>query len=249
MRVSLFFQKDFSAIAKGRIVVRNPEKLKNLLTDRGIYDSATANILTVTKGSVSETDLVRKVLLYADIPVDLIVFGIGGKMSFENPLKPTLDNPTVCQDAIRVVFEASRTLDPANGEAASEHNRKPLLAVLSTTGISEKRDLPILMMPMYKWMLKVPHVDKKAMEELIFKEIALARAERGIENYIIVRPSFLTDGKSEGLANIKVGTEVKPAVGYTIARSDVGVWLFQNAVRNGLKEENPYLRKIVTITT
>jgi hypothetical protein len=230
-------------------VVRNPDKLKNLLTDRGIYDSAIANNLTVTKGSVFEKDLVRKVLLYASTPVDIIIFGIGGKMSFENPVKPTLDNPTVCQDAIWVVFEAARTLGPANEDAARQTNRKPLLAVLSTTGISEKRDLPILMKPMYKWMLKVPHVDKKAMEDLIFKEIALDRAQRGIENYIIVRPSFLTDGKGEGLANIKVGTELKPAVGYTIARNDVGAWLFQNAVRNGLKEANPYLRKLVTITT
>lgn len=243
------FPSKSSVITKCTIVVRNPEKLKNLLTDRGIYDSAIVNNLTVTKGSVSEKDLVRKVLLYANTPVDIIIFGIGGKMSFENPLKPTLDNPTICQDAIRVVFEASRTLGPTNEETGAKHHRKPLLAVLSTTGISEKRDLPILMMPMYKWMLKVPHVDKKAMEDLIFKEIALDRAERGIEDYIIVRPSFLTDGKSEGLANIKVGTEIKPAVGYTISRNDVGVWLFQNAVRNGLKEGNPYLRTIVTITT
>lgn len=227
-------------------MVRNPEKLKTLLTDRGIYDSAIVNNLTVTKGSVSEKDLIRKVLQYANAPVDIIIFGIGGKMSFENPLKPTLDNPTVCQDGIRAVFEEARTLGE---DAEGDYHRKPLLAVLSTTGISEKRDLPILMMPMYKWMLKVPHVDKKVMEDLIFKEIALDRAQRGIENYIIVRPSFLTDGKSEGVANIKVGTEIKLAVGYTIARNDVGAWLFQNAVRHGLKEENPYLRKIVTITT
>lgn len=86
----------------------------------------------------------------------IIVLGIGGKLGFENPLQPTLDNPTVWQDAIRVVFEAARTLGPANKEAAGEHNRKSVLAVLSTTGISEIRDLPFLMMPMYKWMLEVP---------------------------------------------------------------------------------------------
>lgn len=231
------------------LVARNPDKLKTLLTDHGIYDSAIANNLTVTKGSVSEKDLVRQVLLYADTPVDIIIFGIGGKMSFENPLRPTVDNPTVCQEAIRVVFEATRTLGPAHQDTAGQYNHKPLLAVLRTTGISEIRDLPYLMMPMYKWMLKVPHVHKKAMEDLIFQEMSFDKAQRGIDNYIIVRPSFLTEGKGDGLAKIKVGRDAEPAVGYVIARNDVSAWLFQNAVRHGLNEENPYLGKIVTLIT
>lgn len=75
------------------------------------------------------------------------------------------------------------------------------------------------------------------------------KAQRGIDNYIIVRPSFLTEGKGDGLAKIKVGTDAEPAVGYVIARNDVSAWLFQNAVRHGLNEENPYLGKIVTLIT
>jgi hypothetical protein len=41
----------------------------------------------------------------------------------------------------------------------------------------------------------------------------------------------------------------EPAIGNVIVRNNVGAWLLQNAVRNGLKEENPYLGKIMTITT
>lgn len=226
-------------------MARNPNKLKDLLTERGVYDSAIANNLTVVQGSVTDANAVKQTLMYKEEPVDIIVNGIGGKLIFDGPLKPTLDNPTICQDGMRTILEVSRTLNPVR----DGDDKKPLLVVLSTTGISEKRDLPFLMMPMYKWMLKVPHVDKKAMEDLILQEISTDKAERGIREYIIVRPSFLTDGKGNGLTNIKVGSEDKPAVGYVISRNEVGAWLFQNSVRHGLREENPHLGKIVTITT
>lgn len=248
-------------------MTRNPNKLRDLLTEHGVYDSAIANNLTVVEGSVSDTNAVQKMLVHKGAPVDIIINGIGGKLIFDGPLKPTLDNPTICQDAMRTILEVSRTLNQARD---GNDDKKPLLVALSTTGISEKRDLPFLMMvsplittslhpigsfllilvqPMYKWMLKVPHVDKKAMEDLIFQEIAMDKAARGIGDYIIVRPSFLTDGKGQGLTNIKVGEEDKPAVGYVISRNEVGAWLFQNAVRLALREENPHLGKIVSITT
>lgn len=226
-------------------MARNPNKLKDLLSERGVYDSAIANNLTTIQGSVSDASAVKQTLVHKEEPVDIIINGIGGKLIFDGPLKPTLDNPTICQNAMQSILEVSRTLNPAR----DDDDKKPLLVVLSTTGISEKRDLPFLMMPMYKWMLKVPHVDKKAMEDLIFQEIAMDKAERGIREYIIVRPSFLTDGKGNGLTNIKVGAEDKPAVGYVISRNEVGAWLFQNSVRTGLREKNLHLGKIVTITT
>ncbi|KAH8703603.1 hypothetical protein BGW36DRAFT_403960 [Talaromyces proteolyticus] len=227
-------------------LARNPNKLKDLLTERGVYDSAIANNLSITEGSVTEIDLVRQALLYNDVPVDIIICGIGGKLIFESALKPTLDNPTVCQDAMRNILQAARSL---KRDENSKDNEKPLLAVLSTTGISQKRDLPILMMPMYKWMLKVPHEDKKVMEDLILEDMAMEKSQRGIGDYIIVRPSFLTDGDGDGLGKIKVGPEEKPRVGYVIARNDVGAWLFENSVRRGWREDNPYRGKVVTITT
>lgn len=224
-------------------MARDPKKLKTLLTERGIYDSVVANNLTIVKGNATDAEAVRQTLLYKDTPVDIIICGIGGKISFDNPLKPTLDNPTVCQDATRTILAAVQTLMQENPE-----HQKPLLTVLSTTGISSKRDLPVLMIPMYHWMLKVPHEDKKKMEDLIYEHAALPEAQRGLRNYMIVRPSFLTEGKGDGLAKVKVGTEEKPAVGYVIARNDVGAWLFQHSVRNAMEADNEYLGKVVTIT-
>lgn len=172
--------------------------------------------------------------------VDMIVFGVGGKIIFENPLKPSLDNPTVCQDGIQTILSAARL--------SSGTGHKPILTVISTTGITDKhRDVPYAMMPLYSWMLKVPHEDKKVMETLIRNESAKSVDERGIGEYIIVRPSTLTDSKGVELDKIRTGVEDEPAVGYFIAREDVGQWVFQKLVKPGLASD--YLGKTVSITT
>lgn len=221
------------------LVARSPPKLQDLLRQRGIPESDITDNLSIVAGNVTDVDAVRQTLIHNGCPVDLIVSGIGGKMVFDNPLKPTLDNPTVCQDAIRTILAAARPLE-----------RKPMLITLSTTGISsKKRDLPCAMIPMYNWMLKAPHADKKVMESLVLEEMEKPVADRAIENWVIVRPSLLTDGKGDGLDKVKVGVEEKPAVGYTISRNDVGLWMFERLVRSPLRQDNPYLGQIVTITS
>lgn len=51
------------------------------------------------------------------------------------------------------------------------------------------------------------------------------------DRFVIVRPSLLTNGKALGGTKIRVGTEERPVVGYTIRREDVGRWVFENLVR------------------
>lgn len=173
--------------------------------------------------------------------VGIIISGIGGKLLFDSPLKPRLDNPTVCQDAIRTILKASREV------ALPDSAQKSTLIVFSTTGISDIcRDLPYAMMPMYYLMLKVPHKDKKVMEALIREEMNKAVEKRGVGEYIIVRPSLLTEGEGDGLEKIKAGVEDKPAVGYVIAREDVGRWVFKRLVGG---EGSEWLGRIVSITT
>lgn len=169
---------------------------------------------------------------------DIIVSGIGGKLLFSNPLSPTLDNPTICQDAMRTIITA---VDEVNSSSGIE--KRPLVITLSTTGISDvQRDLPIAMIPMYHWMLKVPHEDKKVMERVI-----LDSEKDVLGGYVIVRPSLLTDGASVGdLSKIRVGVETSPAVGYTISREDVGRWVFEYLVKKG--RESQYVGEAVTIT-
>lgn len=220
-------------------MARNPTKLRDLLRHREVPESTIADNLTITTGDVTDIEPVKKTLVCNGRPVKFIVCGIGGKPSFENPLRPTLDNPSICQDAMRTILAASRTL------VATETASKPSLIVVSTTGISgHVRDVPLVMLPMYHWMLKVPHEDKKVMERLACEEMEKPVGERGIQNYSIVRPSLLTDGEGDGLENVRAGFEEAPAVGYTISRKQVGRWMFENLVC----QESEYVGKVVAIT-
>lgn len=205
----------------------------------------TAN-LTIVSGTATELEPVKQTIQMgnpgAEI-ADIIVCGIGGKLLFTNPLSPTLDNPTICQDTMRTIITAVDEINSSSNSGNTEQ-RKPLLIALSTTGISDiQRDLPIAMIPMYHWMLRVPHEDKRVMEKVI-----VDNDKNVLGGYVIVRPSLLTDGASVGdLSKIRVGVETSPAVGYTISREDVGRWVFEYLVQKG--GESRYIGEVVTITT
>lgn len=226
-----------------QIVARSPSKLIDSLFQRGLSEPIIRDHLTITEGTVTDLDAVRRTIQpgVSDSPmVDIIVSGLGGKMLFSNPLRPTLDNPTICQDGVRTILDAARQF--------SDSNQKPTLIVLSTTGISDAyRDVPFAMMPMYYWMLRVPHEDKRAMETLILNGMVTPVEGREIDQYTIVRRSTFTEGTGDGLTKIKAGVEDKSAVGYFIARKDVGKWVFEMLVNPGLTSE--YLGKVVSIAT
>ncbi|KAM0321415.1 hypothetical protein ACHAQA_010131 [Verticillium albo-atrum] len=208
---------------------RTPEKLTNLVP------TASNPNLIVKEGNAHSLPSVAACLTHPADPtrlVDAISFSIG---AYPNLAKMSFEDPTVCENGIVTLLEALKTLR-AQGVTGS-----PRLSVVSTTGISSLgRDVPLLMVPMYHWMLKTPHADKLVMEN---KVIASSEA------FTIVRPSLLTDGALNGAA-IRVGVEdpVKKvqestAIGYTISRNDVGKWIWENALR-----ELKYPNKAVSIT-
>lgn len=110
------------------------------------------------------------------------------------------------------------------------------------------------MMPLYHWLLSVPHKDKKRMEALILAEGEKRAEERVIGDFVLVRPSLLTDGARLGVAKVRVGEESgaggagagKPAVGYTISREDVGGWVFDEIVSGDGADR--FAGKMVSIT-
>ncbi|PYI09733.1 hypothetical protein BO78DRAFT_21934 [Aspergillus sclerotiicarbonarius CBS 121057] len=218
-------------------LARTPSKLHDLLLKNKVSESTIAEYLTITQGNVADIDAVQQTLNANGRPVDLIISGIGGKPRFERSLKPTLDNPTVCQDATRAILAAAQ-LSP----------RKPRLVVISTTGLSNKRDVPVMMMPLYHWLLKVPHEDKKVMEDQIVAEMQKPETERAIDNYLIVRPSLLVDGDGDGLPKLKTGSDTNPAIGYAICRCDVGLWIFENAIRRASESDGPFWGQMVSLT-
>ncbi|KAL2832457.1 hypothetical protein BDW59DRAFT_105294 [Aspergillus cavernicola] len=218
-------------------LVRTPEKLTNLLKTRNIPASTISTHLTLIEGSTTDLDAINRTLFPEDLPpVEMIISGVGGAPDFSKPLSPKFVGKTVCQDTIRNIFEVLRIMHDPNPDFTEKPKKKPVLVCISSTGLTKDRDIPLAMVPLYNWGLKVPHADKKVMEELVFEEHQRPERERVIRDFVMIRPSYLTNGvsqrekvrvlkgKGEG-QNTAVGMAC-PFVGYTICREDVGGFMY-----------------------
>lgn len=237
-------------------VARTPSKLIDMLLSKGITQSIITAQLSITEGDVKDVESVRKTLCPAGKTADVIISGIG---------KPLLSLPTLLFIIRhqRYQYFASKNTPPTNismpgtysmrtnticriassnilsALALLQPSPKPLVLVLSTTGISSgPRDVPLAFLPFYRTLLINPHKDKSAMEKTLTDAfIANAHSpdtetETWIRGFVIVRASLLTNGPALGKAQVRVGSEAKPAVGYTISREDVGQWVFENVIRD-----------------
>ncbi|KAL9582336.1 MAG: hypothetical protein Q9212_003355 [Teloschistes hypoglaucus] len=209
-------------------VARTPSKLQEMLKKRQLSQKLLDGKLVIIQGNAKNEEDVRKVLINEKGElVDQIASGLGGTPKFTpNPLRPTLDDPHVCQDSVAAITAALQKI-AANGQAP----RMPLLSAISTTGISQSRDIPIAMIPLYHWMLGTAHADKKIMEDRILE----AKKAGWIRDFVIIRASLLL---GEARKEVRVGWEGKApgqlgdgaAVGYTISREDVGLFVYQNVI-------------------
>ncbi|MCJ1268544.1 hypothetical protein MMC22_008432, partial [Lobaria immixta] len=134
---------------------------------------------------------------------------------------------TICAEAMTSILSALADLKPL---------RRPLITVISSTGISAgPRDVPLLLVPLYKVILHNAHQDKHNMEQILtdsLAESASGRKETWMRGFVTVRPSLLTNGPALEQPKVRVGTLTKPAVGYTVSREDVGKWIFDELVAN-----------------
>lgn len=209
-------------------LVRNEAKLREMLATRNISASEHPN-LTILTGNLLDEAAIKKALAPKGTMVDIIISGVGGKPTFTTcPPGLKLDNPTICESVTRNIFSALSSMQ--NG-----HEKKPYFACVSTTGINQphRRDVPIAFLPMYDILLPIPHKDKRAMEAMVVSELKKSSEKRAIDSYLIVRPSLLTDGAYTTMSKIRVGNDVKPAVGYTISRNDVGLWIYETIIKGG----------------
>lgn len=91
-------------------------------------------------------------------------------------------------------------------------------------------------MPLYHWLLAVPHADKLEMERFLIE--ASDKTEGPIGGFVAVKPSLLMDGVGKRASGLRVGwgggeSEGEgPVVGYTAMRDDVGDWMFRELVSN-----------------
>lgn len=239
-------------------LARNPDKLGKLLTaSHSIPLSTISAQLTVHPGNVKTTADVKRALISSTSPsslVSTIIFGVGGAAKIQaSLLKPfTLDDPHICESGIATVLAALSEL-ATEGITSTADGTKPTIVAISTTGTGGgKRDVPLLLYALYHWCLQVPHADKRKMEQLLCK----AASDASIRDFFIVRPTLLTNGAARGTEKVRAGwewgvkgvqgreKEAGPQLGYTVGRTDVGNWIFEQLVKNGEKWEG----KVISLT-
>lgn len=186
--VKILLQEGHDVVA----LVRTPQRLIDLC--------GTHEHLRIDKGDVRDKEAVKRAMDGTSV----VILGVGAKPSVQLALNPynlvTVSDKTLCEDAAKVICAAANEL---------ARPPKKLIAV-SSTGISETRDVPYAFLPLYRLSLHVPHADKKKMEEQI-------KAQDAFSQTIIVRGALFTDGPET--KNYRVGEGL---LGYTISRSDVG---------------------------
>ncbi|TGZ78601.1 hypothetical protein EX30DRAFT_309848, partial [Ascodesmis nigricans] len=227
-------------------VVRSPKKLQFLLTNRGISSETISTHLTIYHGSITDFFAVQSTLQNCNT----IILSIDGAPQFlPNPLRPTLDQPEICHIAITTILTVLTNLITSSG---ATYNPRVLVA-LSSTGTSHVRDVPLLLRPLYAWLLPVAHADKREME----REIDMV-PDGVLRGWVVVMPALLTDGGEPGEVKVRAGWEMKRAeevggrwggvegvaVGYTVSREDVGAWVFKEVVE---REERGWWEKKVRL--
>ncbi|KAF9933259.1 hypothetical protein FBU30_006027 [Linnemannia zychae] len=233
-------------------LARTPSKLTGMLLAQGLAQSVLDSQLTIIKGDIADISAIKNVLTHNTVATatvtiaSQIISGIGGtpqmRMSLRRPV--TIDNPEVCATATKNIIRSLQEIYASHPLTAQN---KPSITVISTTGISDVReDVPFGFRTLYHVVLADPHKDKKVMEKLIVQDATSTRAFRGA---VIIRPSLLTGNQSvkagKGWRKLKVGTEDKPAVGYTVHRADVGEWICEKVVKTGGED---YFGQKVTLT-
>lgn len=223
-------------------LARSPEKLTASLLDKGVKPVALESQLSIVKGDAKDVNAVKEALQFHGKVVDQIVSGIGGtpktQWSITKPV--TLSDPTICQDTGKTILRALAEL---------KSETKPFMINVSTTGIPPEgcpRDVPLLFIPLYHWLLAVPHADKKVLENKLASHMAASEEERTLSGYVNVRPSLLMDGEAKGVQALREGVDRTPAVGYTVRRQDIGRWMYERLIRKGPPAE--WVDNGVTVT-
>ncbi|KAJ5177037.1 uncharacterized protein N7482_002914 [Penicillium canariense] len=247
----------YNAIA----LARTPAKLTALLLSQpGLTQDILDAHLRIIEGDARDVETVMKTLVVAadahsTTLVSLIISGIGGtgEMVFTKPSPceqipmrvPTvphisIPNPNITEQSTRALLGAlARIAAERFGSFADYAAVAPRVTIISGAGIKKGvTDVPLLFRPLYA-ALDIPHKDKAQMERL------LAEAQEKADNLlcggvVIVRPSILGGdhkiaeaGADSGFTKLRVGTEKKPEIGYTVGRALIGEWIYREVVKGG----------------
>ncbi|KAI8315794.1 Aryl-alcohol dehydrogenase [Colletotrichum sp. SAR11_240] len=145
-------------------LVRDATKLREMLISYDVPESVIDTNLAIVEGPSSRSVHSCAELLRHD--PEIIFSGITALPKLQlNPFKPvSMQDLTITGDSAAAVIDALRQLKNAGAIKNS-----PVFVPISSTGQGIKRDQPLVMVPLYIWLLRVPQADTTAMEKTIKK--------------------------------------------------------------------------------
>lgn len=192
-----------------KLLLRTPENAE--------YTEEQRSKISIVKGDALDHNAVKETVQGTDV----IVFSIGSAFDFK---KMTMVTPNICQNTMKVLLDVLKN-------DFEENERPKRLVVVSSTGLDDLSEVPYLFVPLYKYMLHDPHEDKRVLEKLVIENDV-------VSNYILVRPTLLTDGKLTGKYKAKEGIS-----GYTVSRADLGHFLLHQCL-----EPTTWIHKKVVVS-
>jgi putative NADH-flavin reductase len=192
-----------------RLLVRNPNNMD--------YIEDQKKKITIIQGDALDAKAVKETVQNTDV----IIYSIGSAFDMKTR---SMVSPGLCHATMAVLLQVLKNLP--------ENERPKRLVVVSTTGLDNMKEVPYLFQPLYHFLLHAPHEDKKELERLVVDQ------DSPIRDWIIVRPSLLTDGKLVGKYRADVGIS-----GYTVSRQDVGHFLLDQCI-----EPTTWINKKVVVT-
>lgn len=227
-------------------MVRTPAKLRSLLEDQHKLSSDTLDShLVIVQGNIKSVEDVKRTLTISGRLPDRILFAVGGSpiLQFSLFAPINLDDPHICEEGMKTLITAVRSCIAENIPLGPLGTR-PVLLTISTISMSSRRDLPYLYYPLEYWLVNIPRKDKKALEDTIWSTVLKDDSPFG--GFAMVRPPLLSDGPALGPEKVRAGwvwpdqqreaktahgeKEAGPAIGWSIAKADVGRWIFDNLV-------------------
>ncbi|KAJ5461772.1 uncharacterized protein N7458_003324 [Penicillium daleae] len=242
-------------------LARTPEKLTTqLLSQPGLTQDILDTHLRIVQGDARDIETVMKTLIVSEDEhsttlVSLIVSGIGGtgelvmtkaspcdQIPMRVPTIPhiSIPNPHITEESTTALLGALRRIAKERFASFSDFAAvAPRVTIISGAGIKKGvKDVPMLFKPLYA-ALDIPHKDKMQMERLLAGEQE-KKESLLCGGVVIVRPSILggdhkiaEPGTDSGYRKLRVGTEKKPEVGYTVGRALIGEWIYREVVKGG----------------
>ncbi|KAG8947127.1 hypothetical protein FRC04_010978 [Tulasnella sp. 424] len=158
-----------------------------------------------------------------NIPVDVILFAVGGTPKFTLSKAFIIDPPNICFSALLNVLSVIPRSSPqprlialtSNGVTSDTHNKNPLAIRASYA------------------LIQGPHADKLGMERLVqwsagWLETSLGGKEGWLQSAVVVGPAVFTDGPEKGV--YKVGEDVSGLL--PVSLRDVAHFIVNDLVKN-----------------